>query len=97
MKWLDDALDSYSWMELAFFSDEEVMVDDLNYLAPEIDWQWVLDSFTSADFQSDHAVVFTIRHDFPVTGNFIADQMVELFLHLYGEKVSISVLREAKE
>lgn len=93
MKWLEDALDSYGWLEMCFFADEEMILDELTKLEPEIDWTTTLDAFTSADFQDEYTVVFTIYSDFPVSSRIIEGVMRKAFHNLYEQWVAITVLR----
>lgn len=94
MKWLEDALDSYGWLEMCFFADEEMILDELAKRDYEVNWDYVLQSFTSADFQDEYTVVFTLSEGLPVPVGYVAKQLRQVFLDLYDQQVAITVLRD---
>lgn len=93
-QWLKDALDSYGWLELCFFTDEEAILDELQRLDEDVNWRTVFDRFTSADFQGDYTVLFTLSSSLIVPVGYIAKQLTQAFWNLYQQPVIIGVMRE---
>ena len=97
MKWLKDVFDSFGWLEMSFFVDEEKIIDACLRVEPEIDWALMFDRFTSANFISDTSVVFTMHSNFTGRSRYMEACMQKAFENLYDESVSITILREAYE
>lgn len=95
-QWLKDTLDSYGWLELCFFADEEMIFDELHRLAldDDVDWREVFDRFTSADFQDEYSVKFTLSATLAVPVGYISRQLKQAFWNIYQQDVTIVVIRD---